>query len=194
MVAKITKSREEIEAQGYMDSMYDAHKEERRARRWDSEYECYVDPKAAIPTLDVWCRGLIEIRDYREKVKEEIYKVMYASLEKKKKKTVEEIVVESEKLVKQKKQSKKEDLKQKAEKATVPNAKVKIQSESSKMFDKSCHETDEQCKKCMETCKACTKKDENLRSRNIEITKIEKIFKEKCDEMFENEKFLKQRK
>ncbi|MFS7936442.1 hypothetical protein Hanom_Chr05g00415621 [Helianthus anomalus] len=88
MVAKIKKCREEIEAQGYLDSMYDAYKELRWARRWDSDYEYYVDPKgnptvdpdevdfealvAAIPTLDVWCRGIREIRDYREKVEEEI--------------------------------------------------------------------------------------------------------------------------
>ncbi|MFS7918459.1 hypothetical protein Hanom_Chr03g00201301 [Helianthus anomalus] len=91
----------------------------------------------------------------------------------------------------QKKQLEKEDQKQKAEKATVPNAEVRTQSESAEMFDKSDHKTDEQCKKCMETYKACTEKDENLRSRNIVITKIEKIFKEKCDEMFENEKCLK---
>ncbi|MFS7937062.1 hypothetical protein Hanom_Chr05g00423091 [Helianthus anomalus] len=44
----------------------------------------------------------------------------------------------------------------------------------------------------MEMCKSCTEKDNNLRSRDIEFTKIEKIFKEKCNEMLENEKFLKQ--
>ncbi|KAJ0800720.1 putative transcription factor interactor and regulator CCHC(Zn) family [Helianthus annuus] len=51
MVAKIKKSREEIKDQGYLDSMYDAHKEARWSRRWDSEYECYVDPKGN-PTVD----------------------------------------------------------------------------------------------------------------------------------------------
>ncbi|MFS7966235.1 hypothetical protein Hanom_Chr09g00771491 [Helianthus anomalus] len=91
-------------------------------KKWDSEYECYVDPKGnptvdpdevdfealvvVIPTVDVWCRGLREIRNYREKVEEEIYKVMYASLEKKKNKTVEEIVVECEKLLKHVKREK----------------------------------------------------------------------------------------
>ncbi|MFS7963423.1 hypothetical protein Hanom_Chr08g00737861 [Helianthus anomalus] len=85
MVAKIKKSREEIETQGYLDSMYDAHKEARQEKRWDSEYECYVDPKgnptidpnevdfealvAVIPTVDDWYRGLREIRNYREKLK-----------------------------------------------------------------------------------------------------------------------------
>ncbi|MFS7904366.1 hypothetical protein Hanom_Chr01g00035181 [Helianthus anomalus] len=49
------------------------------------------------------------------------------------------------------------------------------------------------CKKCMETCNACTGKDKNLRSRDIEFTKIENIFKEKCNEMLENERFLKQK-
>ncbi|MFS7966368.1 hypothetical protein Hanom_Chr09g00772921 [Helianthus anomalus] len=53
--------------------------------------------------------------------------------------------------------------------------------------------TEVQCRKCMKTCNTCTEKDENLRSRNIEFTKIEYIFKEKCIEMLENEKFLKQK-
>ncbi|MFS7945877.1 hypothetical protein Hanom_Chr06g00529281 [Helianthus anomalus] len=45
----------------------------------------------------------------------------------------------------------------------------------------------------METCSACIDKDENLRSRSIEFTKIENIFKEKYNEMFEIEKVLKQK-
>ncbi|KAJ0786276.1 putative transcription factor interactor and regulator CCHC(Zn) family [Helianthus annuus] len=74
MVAKIKRSREEIEAQGYLDSVYDAYKEARWARRWDMEKDCYVEPKgnptvdpdevdfealvAAIPTENAWCRGI----------------------------------------------------------------------------------------------------------------------------------------
>ncbi|MFS7977540.1 hypothetical protein Hanom_Chr10g00905161 [Helianthus anomalus] len=49
------------------------------------------------------------------------------------------------------------------------------------------------CRKCMETCSAYTEKDENLRSGNIKLTKIENLFKEKCKEMFENENILKQK-
>ncbi|MFS7905817.1 hypothetical protein Hanom_Chr01g00052141 [Helianthus anomalus] len=45
----------------------------------------------------------------------------------------------------------------------------------------------------METCNACIEKDENLRSDNVEFTKIEKVFKEKCNEMLENENILKQK-
>ncbi|MFS8001759.1 hypothetical protein Hanom_Chr13g01194161 [Helianthus anomalus] len=45
MVAKIKRSREEIMAQGYLDSIYDAYKEARRANKWDTERHCYVDPK-----------------------------------------------------------------------------------------------------------------------------------------------------
>ncbi|KAJ0458539.1 putative transcription factor interactor and regulator CCHC(Zn) family [Helianthus annuus] len=46
----------------------------------------------------------------------------------------------------------------------------------------------EQCKKCMEPCRACTEKDEQFRTRELEFTKIENIFKEKCKEMLEKEK------
>ncbi|MFS7927318.1 hypothetical protein Hanom_Chr04g00307661 [Helianthus anomalus] len=50
-----------------------------------------------------------------------------------------------------------------------------------------------QCRKCMETCRANTEKEEKLKSRDIEFTKIENVFKEKCKEMFENENDLKQK-
>ncbi|MFS7963166.1 hypothetical protein Hanom_Chr08g00734911 [Helianthus anomalus] len=45
----------------------------------------------------------------------------------------------------------------------------------------------------METCKGCTEKDDNIRSRDIEFTKIERIFKGKCHEMLENERFFKEK-
>ncbi|MFS7911808.1 hypothetical protein Hanom_Chr02g00122421 [Helianthus anomalus] len=52
---------------------------------------------------------------------------------------------------------------------------------------------DVQCRKCMKTCRACAEKDENLKSRDIEFTKIENVFKTKYKEMFENEEVLKQK-
>ncbi|KAJ0726641.1 putative transcription factor interactor and regulator CCHC(Zn) family [Helianthus annuus] len=110
LVAEFKQSREEEQARGYLREVYKAYEEARWANRWCEEKECYVDPKgnptvdpddvdfnalvAAIPTVGVWCKGLEEILRYREKVEEGIRKVIYTSLEKKKK-TVEEIVDES---------------------------------------------------------------------------------------------------
>ncbi|MFS8031929.1 hypothetical protein Hanom_Chr17g01551641 [Helianthus anomalus] len=84
--------------------------------------------------------------------------------------------------------------------------KVETQTESTKSSNqvKSVGKNDENdekpenknevlCRKCMESCSACIEKDENLKSRNIEFIKIENLFKEKCKEMFENEKILKQK-
>ncbi|KAJ0902935.1 putative transcription factor interactor and regulator CCHC(Zn) family [Helianthus annuus] len=68
-------------------------------------------------------------------------------------------------------------------KVEVPITEVKTESEILK--------TVEQCKKCMETCSACTEKDEKFRTRDLEFTKIEEVFKNKCKEMLENEKVLK---
>ncbi|KAJ0445352.1 putative transcription factor interactor and regulator CCHC(Zn) family [Helianthus annuus] len=115
MTAEITLTREERHARLRLDDVYDAYKEATRAGRWSKEKECYVDPQgnptvdpktvdldalvAAIPTGSVWCKGLREIPRYKEQVEEGIRKVIFASLEKKKKKTVEEIVSESEKMV-----------------------------------------------------------------------------------------------
>ncbi|KAF5802789.1 putative transcription factor interactor and regulator CCHC(Zn) family [Helianthus annuus] len=113
MTAEVTLTREERHARMRLDDVYDAYKEATRAGRWSKEKECYVDPQgnqtvdpktvdldalvAAIPTVSVWCKGLREIPRYKEQVEEGIRKVIFASLEKKK--TVEEIVTESEKMV-----------------------------------------------------------------------------------------------
>ncbi|KAJ0618799.1 putative transcription factor interactor and regulator CCHC(Zn) family [Helianthus annuus] len=114
LVAEFKENREENHARAYLSEEYKKYREARWANIWSEDKECYVDPKgnqtvdpdkvdfealvAAIPTMGVWCKGLEEIPQYREKVEEGIWKVIYASLEKKKK-TVEEIVDESQKLV-----------------------------------------------------------------------------------------------
>ncbi|MFS8019630.1 hypothetical protein Hanom_Chr15g01405991 [Helianthus anomalus] len=78
------------------------------------------------------------------------------------------------------------DQKLTTEKADVSTIEVTTKPESSDVLDK----TVEQCKKCMKTCSACTKKDEKFRTRDMEFTKIERVFKDKCKEMFEKEKVL----
>ncbi|KAF5809845.1 putative transcription factor interactor and regulator CCHC(Zn) family [Helianthus annuus] len=67
-----------------------------------------------------------------------------------------------------------------AEDTEVPITEVHSDSEVLKPI--------EQCKKCMEPCRACTEKDEQFRTRELEFTKIENIFKKKCKEMLEKEK------
>ncbi|KAJ0620903.1 hypothetical protein HanIR_Chr01g0002661 [Helianthus annuus] len=71
-----------------------------------------------------------------------------------------------------------------AENTEVPITEVNSDSENLKLIV--------QCKKCMEPCRACTKKDEQFRTRDLEFTKIENIFKEKCKEMLEKEKVFKE--
>ncbi|MFS7935762.1 hypothetical protein Hanom_Chr05g00407361 [Helianthus anomalus] len=190
-------SREERHARMRLDDVYDAYKEATGAGRWSKEKECYVDPQgnpaidhdkvdfealvAATPTVGVWCKGLEEIPRYREKVEEDIKKVMYASLEKKKK-TVEEIVDESEKLVNEvkkadekaeeavaeKQQVLEEDQNENAE-GDVPNTEVTTQTDSFDPSIKIDNKAEQQCKKCMETCNACTEKDENLKSEILSL-------------------------
>ncbi|MFS8022483.1 hypothetical protein Hanom_Chr16g01439951 [Helianthus anomalus] len=153
MVVEVRQSHEERHANMRLDDVYDAYKEATQAGRWSKEKECFVDPQGN-PTVDP------------EKVEEGIRKVIYVSLEKKKK-TVEEIVDESEKLVKEvnkedekseeaveeKQQVFEEIQNQQAKEATLPNIEVTIQTDSSiQSID---NETEYQCKKCMETCTAC---------------------------------------
>ncbi|KAJ0780763.1 hypothetical protein HanPI659440_Chr06g0241461 [Helianthus annuus] len=206
-MAEIKQSREERHARLRLDDVYDAYKEATLAGRWSKEKECYVDPQgnstvdpkkvdlqaliAAIPTVSVWCKGLREILRYKEKVEEGIKKVIYASLEKKKKKkTVEEIVEESNKLVNELKQTSEEGVI--TEKIQTEPIKSSNTNKIDENENKSENKAEQQCKKCMETCSACTEKDEKLKIRDIEFTKIEKIFKNKSHEMIESEKFLKQ--
>ncbi|KAF5754545.1 putative transcription factor interactor and regulator CCHC(Zn) family [Helianthus annuus] len=160
MITEIKESREERHARLRLDVVYDAYKEATLAGKWNKEKECFVDPQgnptvdpmkvdfealvAAIPTVSVWCKGFEEIPRYKEKVEEGIKKVIYASLEKKKK-TVEEIVNESEKLVKEvkkadekveeaveeKQQVIEEDQIQQVKETTVSITKVTTQIDSS---------------------------------------------------------------
>ncbi|MFS7977973.1 hypothetical protein Hanom_Chr10g00910221 [Helianthus anomalus] len=85
-------------------------------------------------------------------------------------------------------EEKQDDADQKQKEATedteVPITEVNSDSENLKLIV--------QCKKCMEPCRTCTEKDEQFRIRDLEFTKIENIFKEKCKEMLEKEKVFKE--
>ncbi|KAJ0795415.1 hypothetical protein HanPI659440_Chr04g0150211 [Helianthus annuus] len=222
LVAEVKQSREERHARMYLSEAYKAFVEAKRVNRLDKERECFVDPQGnltinpekvdfevlvvAIPIVGVWIKGLEENPNYRKEVDEGIKKVIYASVEKKKK-TVEEIVDKSQKMVDEvkktdvkaeeavaeKQQEIEEDQNQKAKEATMPKTEVLIQTVFSVSTNKIDNKTNDQCKKCVETCSACTEKDKNLRSRDTEFTKIEIIFKEKCNEMIENVRFFKQK-
>ncbi|KAJ0791814.1 putative transcription factor interactor and regulator CCHC(Zn) family [Helianthus annuus] len=114
LVAEFKESREENHARMYLSEVYKACIKAKRENRWSKEKECFVDPKgnaivdpqkadfevlvAAIPTVGAWIKRFEEIPNYRQKVEEGIKKVIYASIEKKKK-TIEEIVDESKKMV-----------------------------------------------------------------------------------------------
>ncbi|KAJ0837524.1 hypothetical protein HanRHA438_Chr16g0779111 [Helianthus annuus] len=146
MTAEVTLTREERHARMRLDDVYNAYREATWAGRWSKDKECYVDPQgnptvdpktvdldalvAAIPTVDVWCKGIRENPRYKQQVEEGIRKVIFASLEEKKKKTVEEIVTESEKMVnevkkvEEKTQVAEEDQIQKIEEAKVPVSEV----------------------------------------------------------------------
>ncbi|MFS7905550.1 hypothetical protein Hanom_Chr01g00048991 [Helianthus anomalus] len=152
----------------YLSDVYKAYTEAKWANGWSVEKECFVDPQG---------NPIVDLIRYREKVEEGIRKVIYTSLEKKKK-TVEEIIDESKKIVDEVAE---EDQIQETKEATVPKAEVITLTDSSVSLNKIEIKTEEQYKKCMETCSACTEKDRNMRSIDIEFTKIERIFKEKCN-------------
>ncbi|XP_022024933.1 tropomyosin-like [Helianthus annuus] len=120
-------------------------------------------------------------------------------LKKKKEEDVKKLVEELKKTAgeaDENQQKADEDQKKTTEESKVPDeTEVKIQTESSKSLnnDENVDKTEEKCRKCMETCRACTEKDENLKSGDIEFTKIETVFKTKCKEMLNNEEVLKQK-
>ncbi|MFS7984585.1 hypothetical protein Hanom_Chr11g00988181 [Helianthus anomalus] len=158
---------------------------QKSANRWDGERKCFIDPLgnpkidpqkldfkalvAAIPTIGVWASRIRENLNYRKEVEEGIKRVIYSSVEKKKK-TVEEIVDESQKMVDELKKTTekagdeklkssveevvaekhqviKEDQNLTTKEATVPKPKVITKNESSVSSNK----TEVQCRKCMET-------------------------------------------
>ncbi|MFS7945876.1 hypothetical protein Hanom_Chr06g00529271 [Helianthus anomalus] len=92
--------------------VYDIFMEEMRENRWDDERKCFLDPQrnpsvdpdvvdfkalvAAIPTAGVFYSKIKEDPNYEKEVEEGIRRVIYSSVEKKK--SVEEIINESQKL------------------------------------------------------------------------------------------------
>ncbi|KAJ0540288.1 hypothetical protein HanRHA438_Chr08g0371141 [Helianthus annuus] len=169
----------------------------------------FDDVVAVIPTCQqFYTRRSIE-KDYEENLFKPINEVFYASLTKvmelvkKNEEVVEKLVEELKKTVGEaveNQQKSDENPKQTTEESKVPDeTEVKIQtdsSESSNSYEnvkQSVDKTEEQCRKCMETCRACAEKDENLKLRYFEFTKIETVFKTKCKKMLENEEVLKQK-
>ncbi|MFS7919707.1 hypothetical protein Hanom_Chr03g00215871 [Helianthus anomalus] len=106
-------SREERHAWMWLSEVYEIFMEAKRANRWDNERKCFVDPQgnptvdpkmvdfealvAAIPTAGVWESKILKDPTYKNEMEEGIRRVIYASVEKKK--SVEEIVDESQKMV-----------------------------------------------------------------------------------------------
>ncbi|KAJ0832151.1 putative transcription factor interactor and regulator CCHC(Zn) family [Helianthus annuus] len=155
LVAEFRQSREEHHARMCLSDVYAAAIEAKQANIWDRERECFIDPQrnptvdpqkvdfkalmAAIPTAGVWAAGIEKNPNYRREVEEGIRKVIYASVEKKKK-NVEEIVEESKKMVAELKKTTK---KAGDEKLNVPTTEVRIQTESSASSNKIDNQTDE---------------------------------------------------
>ncbi|MFS7966477.1 hypothetical protein Hanom_Chr09g00774191 [Helianthus anomalus] len=170
-------------------------------KRWDAG-ECYLDPQGN-PVVDpkkVDFKAVIDFFPtcdtfYMRRSKEKDYETnLYKRL-----KEIEKLVEEVKKTAgeaDENQQKDDEDQKLTTEESKLPyETEVKIQTESSESSNKhenvkqSVDKTEEHCRKCVETYKACTEKDENLKSRDIELTKIETVFKTKCKEMLKNEEF-----
>ncbi|MFS7996713.1 hypothetical protein Hanom_Chr12g01133051 [Helianthus anomalus] len=83
LVAETRPSRDERHARMWLSDVFEIFIESKRANRWDGERECIIDPQGNLAV---------------DPQKEGIRRVIYASVEKKKK-TVEEIVDESQKMV-----------------------------------------------------------------------------------------------
>ncbi|MFS7996797.1 hypothetical protein Hanom_Chr12g01134031 [Helianthus anomalus] len=196
-----------------IEEMEKEYEEAKNFGRYDKKRECYVNSKgepvvnrkevvftdvlAVIPLSGEYYSNVEKDKDYiaeekkveDEKEKEEAVGEEAATEEQQNEedlKKKEEADVKIEKLVEvidaddaaEEHQKKEADQKQMEEKVEVPITEVNISTDSEVL-----NKNAEQCKKCMETCSACTEKDEKFRTRDLEFTKIEKVFKEKCKEM-----------
>ncbi|KAF5782104.1 putative transcription factor interactor and regulator CCHC(Zn) family [Helianthus annuus] len=98
-------------------------------------------------------------------------------------KTCEKLKKPAGDAVAKKQQMIEEDQKHVAKEAEVPKTEVVTQTESSKLLNIIDNKTDEQCKKCMETCNACTENDKKkniYKTKDMERSKIERVFNDKC--------------
>ncbi|XP_022041186.1 myosin-7-like [Helianthus annuus] len=198
--------------------LYAPFKEAQKAKRWDAERECYLDPQGnpvvdprkvdfdavanIFPDRDTFHTRRLSKKDYEANLFKRLKEVFEASLpkvmelRKKKEEEIEKLVEEVKKTARDVDEKNDEDQKLTTEESNVPDeTEVKILTESSELLnnDQNVDKTEDKCRNCIEMCKACTEKDEKLKSKDIELNKIETIFKIKCKEVIENEEVLKQK-
>ncbi|MFS7948254.1 hypothetical protein Hanom_Chr06g00557811 [Helianthus anomalus] len=157
LVSEVGPTRDESHARMRLSAVYKVFIEATDAKRRSDERKCYLDPKGNLAVdPDVVDFEVLD-PNYEKEMEERIRRVIYASVEKKK--SVEEIVDESQKL-------KDEILKKTADSTTVADqVEVKTQIEFTESFDKAKltnnndeiinkfeHINEVQCRKCMETC------------------------------------------
>ncbi|KAJ0857218.1 hypothetical protein HanRHA438_Chr13g0587461 [Helianthus annuus] len=193
-----------------IDEMQEEYENVVSNKRRDKKRECYVNrdgepvvPKRdkihddvllVIPRFGEYYSNAAKDKTYAKRLEKIIRHAMTSSLrkrdEERMKKNVENLVDNLKKVVEEIKveavkwEDKDANQTDAAENTKVPIIEVNSNSEILK-------EIIEQCKKCMEPCSACTEKDEKFKTRNLEFNKIEEVFKNKCKEMLENEKVLK---
>ncbi|MFS7888701.1 hypothetical protein Hanom_Chr00s000001g01598221 [Helianthus anomalus] len=160
-------------------------KEAKVAKRWGDERKCYLDPQGN-PVTDPNTVDFAELlttipttAKLYSKKKGEFVKMI-----------VQETTDESQERMaeNQKKKSDKTEVKTQTESPESLN-QVKSMDKNDENDKQSKNRNEEQCRKCMQSCSACTEKDEMLKSRDAEFTKIENVFKEKCKEFLERKIF-----
>ncbi|XP_021971547.1 putative protein tag-278 [Helianthus annuus] len=201
--------------------LYAPFKEAQKAKRWDAERECYFDPQGnpvvdpkkvdfdavadIFPDRDTFHTRRLPEKDYEANLFKHLKEVFETSLpkvvelRKKKEEEIEKLVEEVKKTAgdaDENEQKNDEDQKLKTEESKVPDeTEVKILTESSELLnnDQNVDKIEYKCRNCIEMCKACTEKDEKIKTKDIELNKIETVFKTKCKEMLESEEVLKRK-
>ncbi|KAJ0939837.1 putative transcription factor interactor and regulator CCHC(Zn) family [Helianthus annuus] len=177
-----------------MEKMQEEYENAVRNKRWDKNPECYVnrDGEPVVPRKDIVHDDVLQViplsgefyskrekdKNYEKKLDKIIRDAMTSSLRKRDevrmKKNVECMVEELEKVA--------EEVKGKEEKVVKSEADQKQMEANTELNS---------AKNAWNHCSACTEKDEEFRKRDLEFNKIEEVFKNKCKEMLENEKVLK---
>ncbi|KAJ0604142.1 putative transcription factor interactor and regulator CCHC(Zn) family [Helianthus annuus] len=155
--------------------LYEPFQEAQRAKRWNEELECYLDPQGN-PVVDP------EKVDFDAMI-EEVKSVAKLAGEENHKAEEEQKPTEMEEKVEKIQETKAAD-----------HAEVSITevTESSELPDVDLVlEKENKCRNCIEKCKACIEKEEIIKTKDNEMNKLENALKLKCKERIDTEQSLK---
>ncbi|KAJ0446513.1 putative transcription factor interactor and regulator CCHC(Zn) family [Helianthus annuus] len=200
--------------------LYEPFHEAQRAKRWNEELECYLDPQGnpvvdpskvdfdavtnVFPSERVFNTKRLSDSSYLPELMNKLREVFETSLpkvvemKKRKEEELKKMIEEVKTVAKLAGEENQKDMEENVEKIQETQAadhvKVPITevTEFSELPDVDLVvEKENKCRNCIEKCKACIEKEEIIKTKDNEMNKLEHVLKLKCRERIDTEQSLK---